>query len=255
MRSEFNNIGKEFQSSEEMHQPTNYEAIVPMEFSMPTGEFTECAPEFIDMIQPIDDHSDEAVKKNEERKKKAKKKNAGEKLVRKMSYMVVSAVTVLVLAGTLDVTDIIQKNVLSAGGSLEGDLRFSIQWNDKKNNPNDFDAHCVEPGGYHISYGNAGTISPSGGVLDVDITHPDMEVAVENIVYSDKKEMEEGTYRLYVHNFSHNGGKKGFRAEVEINGRIYEFEYDKELAHGEIVDVAEVTWKNGKFTIDKKLNK
>ena len=52
-----------------MHQPANYEAIVPMEFSMPTGEFTECAPEFIDMIQPIDDHSDEAVKKNEERKK------------------------------------------------------------------------------------------------------------------------------------------------------------------------------------------
>ena len=67
--------------------------------------------------------------------------------------------------------------------------------------------------------------------------------------------MKEGTYRLYVHNFASHGGKEGFSAEVEINGRVYEFEYDKELAPGEIVDVAEIIWENGRFTIDKKLHK
>ena len=250
MRSELNNIGKEFLNSEETYQSVNQESIVPLEFSMPVGEFTECAPEFIDMVQSVDDKSEESVQKNKERKKR----NAREKLVRKMSYMVVSAVTTLTLAGTLDLTGIIQENVLSAGGSVEGDLRFSIQWNDKKNNPNDFDAHCVEPDGYHISYGNAKILSPSGGMLDVDITYPD-DVAVENIVYSDKRNMKEGTYRLYVHNFASHGGKEGFSAEVEINGRVYEFEYDKELAPGEIVDVAEIIWENGRFTIDKKLHK
>ena len=90
--------------------------------------------------------------------------------------------------------------------------------------------------------------------MDVDITYP-QDVAIENIVYSDKKQMKEGTYRLYVHNYAARGGKDGFSAEVEINGRVYEFEYDKELAHGEIVDVAEITWENGRFTIDKKLHK
>jgi len=254
MRSDLNNIGKEYYNSEEMHQPANQEAIVPMEFSMPVGEFSECAPEFIDTVQVVDDKSDELTKKNAERKKKAGKRKAHEKLVRKMSYMVAGAVTTLTLAGTLDITGVIEENVLTAGGSVDGDFRFSIQWNDKKNNPNDFDAHCVEPGGYHISYGNAGLLSPSGGVLDVDITYP-KDVAVENIVYSEKKNMEEGTYRLYVHNFSHHGGKEGFRAEVEINGRVYEFEYDKELANGEVVDVAEVTWENGRFTVNRKLNK
>ena len=128
MKSELNNIGKEFLNSEEIYQSINQESIVPMELSMPVGEFTECAPEFIDVVQSVDDKSEESVQKNKERKKK----NAREKLVKKMSYMVVSAVTTLTLAGTLDLTGIIQENVLSAGGSIEGDLRFSIQWNDKK---------------------------------------------------------------------------------------------------------------------------
>ncbi|MBQ8041146.1 MAG: hypothetical protein IJ274_14985, partial [Lachnospiraceae bacterium] len=115
MKSELNNIGKEFLNSEEIYQSVNQESIVPMEFSMPVGEFTECAPEFIDMVQSVEDKPEESIQKNKERKKK----NAREKLVKKMSYMVVSAVTTLTLAGTLNLSGIIQENVLSAGGSVE----------------------------------------------------------------------------------------------------------------------------------------
>ena len=69
MKSELNNIGKEFLNSEEIYQSINQESIVPMELSMPVGEFTECAPEFIDVVQSVDDKSEESVQKNKERKK------------------------------------------------------------------------------------------------------------------------------------------------------------------------------------------
>ena len=66
--------------------------------------------------------------------------------------------------------------------------------------------------------------------------------------------MEEGTYRLFVHNYAHNGGTSGFSAQVAIRGRVYEFKYDHELAPGEIVDVAEVTLQNGSFSIKRFIN-
>lgn len=251
MKSEWNDIGNEFHGSTELHQPKDLSGIVPIEFLHPQNEFTDCGCEFVDLQNAVD--KSEASKENAERKKKEQKKKAGEKLVRKMSYTVVCAVTTLTLSGTLDVIGTIQENVLQAGGSIDGDLRFSIQWNDKDSNPNDFDAHCLEPSGYEIYFGNMGYESPSKGMLDVDIVSPGTNVAVENIVYADKSDISEGTYKFFVHNFSHNGGKSGFSAEIEMNGRVYEFEYDKELLPGENVIVAEVTWENGRFTIDKKI--
>lgn len=148
-----------------------------------------------------------------------------------------------------------KENVKSAGGNVEGVLRFSIQWNDDdKYNPNDFDAHCIEPSGYEIYFGNKRNVRTSGQ-LDVDIRYPNKnQVAVENITWTERNRMEQGTYKFYVHNYSHNGGRTGFKAEIEFDGQIYTFEYNKELRQGERVQVAEVIFnKNLGFTIREKL--
>jgi hypothetical protein len=148
-----------------------------------------------------------------------------------------------------------KENVKSAGGNVDGVLRFSIQWNDDEFNGNDFDAHCREPNNFHIYFGNKNIIHPTSGRLDVDIQSPQMgRPAVENITWTDKNKMLEGDYPLWVHNYRHNGGKSGFKAEVEFDGQLHSFEYNKELRQGEEVQVATVTFnKVTGFTIKEKL--
>lgn len=146
-----------------------------------------------------------------------------------------------------------KENVKSAGGNVEGVLRFSIQWNDEEFNPNDFDAHCIEPDGHEIYYGNKKNIYTTGQ-LDVDIMRPERNSpAVENITWLNKNRMKKGSYTFFVHNYSHRGGRTGFKAEVEFDGQIYSFEYNKELRNSEEVVVAEVHFDGENFTIKEKL--
>lgn len=151
-----------------------------------------------------------------------------------------------------DIADsLMRERVKSAGGNVDGVLRFSIQWNDGDNNQNDFDAHCKEPDGNHIWFSNKGHTHPSSGMLDVDIINPGNKAAVENITWTDLNRMQEGTYTLYVHNYSHNGGRTGFTAEIEYNGEIHSYVYEKELKQDEKVTVAHVKFSKSsgvKFT-------
>ncbi|MBD3405068.1 MAG: hypothetical protein GF411_02895 [Candidatus Lokiarchaeota archaeon] len=133
---------------------------------------------------------------------------------------------------------IIRERVKNAGGNVNGVLRFSIQWNEDGNNQNDFDAHCYEPGN-HIWFQNKGHIHPSSGMLDVDIIHPDKDPAVENITWTSLAKMKEGTYKFLVHCYSYRGGRTGFTAEIEYDGIIHTFVYDKELRQDEEIIVAE----------------
>jgi len=134
----------------------------------------------------------------------------------------------------------LKQNVKNAGGSVDGVFRFSIQWNEKRDNPNDFDAHCVEPSGNIIYFGSPK--SSTSGTLDIDIRYPCSEVAVENIIYTDACKMKEGNYVLKVHNFAHRGGTSGFRAEIEFNGELYSFDYSKDIKQKSYVEVAVVNY-------------
>lgn len=149
----------------------------------------------------------------------------------------------------------ISRNVEKAGGNIHGVLRFSIQWNDGSEfSGNDLDAHCTEPDDNEIYFG-AKDSRVTGGSLDVDIIHPTRNVpAVENIVYPSKGRMRPGKYKFYVHQYSNRGGRDGFRAEIEMDGQIFRYDYQKELRQGERVPVATVTMKeDGTFTIEENL--
>ena len=146
-----------------------------------------------------------------------------------------------------DIADSIKQNVKAAGGNVEGVLRFSIQWNTDNHNPNDFDAHCIEPNNNEIFFRNKVNRATTGN-LDIDITQPTRGIpAVENITWTNKTAMLEGKYQFLVHNWAHRGGKSGFSAEIEYEGQIYTYEYDKELKPEEKVIVAEINFskKNG----------
>ncbi len=152
-----------------------------------------------------------------------------------------------------NVTDSMKENVKKAGGKVDGDLRYSIQWNDKRDNNDDLDAHAYEPKGGHISFQQMR--SRSSGTLDVDITNPNSQCpngpSVENIIYTDKSKMPEGDYEFVVNNYSKRGGSN-FSAEVEFDGKIYAFQYSGKVTKDVTVAVVNYTKANGFVLVDEK---
>lgn len=162
-------------------------------------------------------------------------------------------------AYTGNITDSdMKQNVKAAGGNVDGVLRFSIQWNESGKDNSDLDAHCIEPTGNEIYFGNCRKpeMSKLGGQLDIDITQPNRQMpgkaSVENITWLDKSRMKSGAYKFFVNQYEARGSK-GFKAEVEFDGEIYSFEYNHPVRGN--VQVAEVNMdNNGNFTIKEKLS-
>ncbi len=139
-----------------------------------------------------------------------------------------------------EVTDTIKERVKKAGGNVEGFMRFSLSWDYY----DDLDIHVVEPNGNEIFYGKTRS-TWSSGYLDVDMNVSDRDSLepVENIAWADDQRIQEGVYRVFVENFNKRDmNASGFEVQMEIDGKMSLFSYDKPLRQKERVQVIEFNY-------------
>lgn len=155
-----------------------------------------------------------------------------------------------------DITDSMKERVKAHGGKVDGVLRFSLQWNEDENFSDrniDLDAHCIDATDTHIYFSNKYSYS-THGTLDVDILVPGNKIAVENITWPDINKMKSGIYQFWVHNYSYKMCSKGFKAEIEFNNQIFNYEYNKPIRGYSRVEVADVTLNSKKeFGIEHRM--
>jgi len=140
-----------------------------------------------------------------------------------------------------EVADSIKERVRKAGGRVDAVLRTSLSWF----NTDDLDIHAIEPCGKHIYFGDKCNPRTSGQ-LDIDMNAGccnHSRNAVENIVWTDAGKMEEGEYQIYVHNFSKRETiDVGFDVEMEFDGVLHSFHYDKPVSDDEKVQVVKFNY-------------
>lgn len=137
-----------------------------------------------------------------------------------------------------DYADSVKERVKAAGGNVEGDVCCRLGWY----NYDDLDLHMIEPGRAHIFFGSK-LSTMTRGELDVDMNAggPRSRTPVENIFYPQVGRMREGTYLLYVNQYSRRESiDVGFEVEIDIKGTVTRFHYDKSVQHGANVAVAEL---------------
>lgn len=115
---------------------------------------------------------------------------------------------------------------LDEAKAKSGDVQISLYWESK----DDLDLHVVEPSGERIYYGHRK--SKTGGKLDVDMNvsySRAVSGAVENI-YWPKGQAPAGKYQVFVHHYSHHGGRSGtadpapFTIRVVTRGQTQHFD-------------------------------
>lgn len=135
-----------------------------------------------------------------------------------------------------DVADSLKQKVKAAGGDVDAVFRVSLGWycND------DLDLHCHTPDGKHIYY------SSKQGILDLDMNgldKKDDKAPVENMRW--KKAPRDGVYEFVVNNYSRRRAVPGFELEVEYDGELHQYTFDKVC--GSNMRCLDVTIKNGKL--------
>lgn len=142
----------------------------------------------------------------------------------------------------------IAKAVKEKGGNIDGVLRCSISWADNNDDNSDLDLHCEVDNTYHIYYATKRAyISQLQGSLDVDIQTPSGNLAVENIVFTNKNLLKNRRLTFYVHQFA-SRGSKGFSAELVIGEETFTYHYNHPVRDN--VKLAEVKYdNNGNYTI------
>lgn len=136
--------------------------------------------------------------------------------------------------------DSIKERVKAAGGNVTGELCCRLAWD----YTDDLDFHMSEPDGGHVYFATRGWTSKCGGKLDVDANGGSgmMKEPVENIFYERISSMKEGIYNLYVNNYSRRSDGVGFTVEVDIQGTVHTFVYDKVVKTNQNVAIAKLKY-------------
>lgn len=144
-----------------------------------------------------------------------------------------------------EVADSIKERVKAAGGDVSGVIRVSLSWH----NYDDLDLHVIEPGGYAIHWYNKRQLSPTGGMLDVDMNAGggDSREPVENVTW--QRMPWAGDYLVRVHQYQQREHTDiGYEVEIEINGELYNIAFEKNPRGTDDVAVIRVAG-NGTATV------
>lgn len=153
---------------------------------------------------------------------------------------------------------LIKQRVKAAGGVVDAPICFRLSWG----NTDDLDIHMRETikGRTFEIYYHDKKSRLSCGQLDVDMNAGGYNLTrnpVENIFYVDKSKMPSGHYHVFVNNYCKRENVDfGFTVEMQVDGVITEFHYDKPLRTGENVSVIEFDWDNARqeMKVTKSLN-
>lgn len=168
------------------------------------------------------------------------------------------------LAGKSQLAEMVE----AKGGRIDGAFRFTHSWNELEPNQSLMDLHVFMPGvdhkdGMHNNYGtgssrrvgwNNRNDSQSKGSQDVDYRNaaPIGYIPVENITFPSISLMPEGKYVCKIHNWAFRGTSGKGKAEIAFNGEVYQYIYPA-TKNKEWITIAEVTLKNGIFSIEHKI--
>lgn len=156
---------------------------------------------------------------------------------------------------TGSIADSVKERVKAAGGNVVGELRTSLSWS----NLDDLDIHVREPNKNIIYFSSK--ISPySGAQLDVDMNAGGRmsRTPVENIIWTDRNNMLEGTYEVMVNNFSRRENiDSGFSVQIECNGQVFDFHHPTNPRQSATQSIASFEWSKAdglKFKGEVKSN-
>lgn len=139
--------------------------------------------------------------------------------------------------------DSIREKVKRAGGSVDGELRISLAWD----NTDDLDLHVTEPNRTKIWFGQK-ISSTSRGQLDVDMNVSEtVRNPVENVIFPMAHRMLNGIYAVHVNQYRKRESiDVGFNVEIECRGELWEMRYDKAVQHNQTIDVASFVYDGDK---------
>ncbi|MAT51416.1 MAG: hypothetical protein CMK32_09570 [Porticoccaceae bacterium] len=136
-----------------------------------------------------------------------------------------------------NVADSIKERVKRAGGKIDAYFRASLSWY----NYDDLDIHMRTPRGDHIYFGR------KAGILDVDMNAGSgrSREPVENMVLD---KLHDGVYSIWVNQyFQRETSNVGFEVELECDGILEHFSYDRPMRSDENVDVFKVRVERGQI--------